>query len=40
VLVSITPTSDDTYETTLSLDKAVVQDLRMLYLGQLTAKAK
>jgi hypothetical protein len=31
---------NDTYETTLSLDKAVVQDLRMLYLGQLTAKAK
>ena len=39
-LVSITPSGDDTYETTLSLDKAVVQDLRMLYLGQLTAKAK
>ena len=39
-LVSITPSGDDTYETTLSLDKATVQDLRMLYLGQLTAKAK
>lgn len=39
-LVSITPSGDDTYETTLSLDKAVVQDLRMLYLGQLTAKVK
>ena len=39
-LVSITPTGDDTYETTLSLDRAVVQDLRALYLGQLVAKAK
>ncbi len=39
-LVSITPSGDDTYETTLSLDKATVQDLRMLYLGQLAAKNK
>jgi hypothetical protein len=39
-LVSITPTGDDTYETTLSLDKATVQDLRMLYLGQLASKNK
>ena len=39
-LVSITPTGDDTYETTLSLDRAIVQDLRALYLGQLMAKAK
>ena len=38
VLVSITPTSDDTYETTLSLDKAVVKDLRTLYLGQIVAR--
>ena len=38
VLVSITPTSDDTYETTLSLDKAVVKDLRTLYLGQVIAR--
>ena len=38
VLVSITPTSDDTYETTLSLDKAVVKDLRTLYLGQVVAR--
>jgi len=37
-LVSITPSGDDTYETTLSLDKSTVQDLRMLYLGQLVAK--
>ena len=40
VLVSITPMGDDTYETTLSLDKAVVQDLRTLYLGQLTARGR
>jgi hypothetical protein len=39
-LVSITHSGDDTYETTLSLDKATVQDLRMLYLGQLAAKNK
>ena len=39
-LVSITPSGDDTYETTLSLDKATVQDLRMLYLGQLATKNK
>jgi hypothetical protein len=38
VLVSITPSGDDTYETTLSLDKAVVKDLRTLYLGQMVAK--
>ena len=38
VLVSITPTSDDTYETTLSLDKAVVKDLRTLYLSQVVAR--
>ena len=40
VLVSITPVGDDTYETTLSLDKTVVQDLRTLYLGQLTARGR
>mgnify|MGYP006283873123 CR=1 FL=1 len=40
VLVSITPAGDDTYETTLSLDKAVVQDLRALYLGQMQARAR
>lgn len=38
VLVSITPSGDDTYETTLSLDKSVVQDLRALYVGQLQAR--
>ena len=39
-LVTITPTGDDTYETTLSLDKDVVQELRQLYLGQILAKNK
>ncbi|MFZ2738503.1 MAG: LPP20 family lipoprotein [Burkholderiaceae bacterium] len=39
-LVSITPSGEDTYETTLSLDKDVVQDLRVLYLGQLVSKSK
>jgi len=39
-LVSITPVGEDTYETTLSLDKAVVQDLRTLYLGQITARSR
>lgn len=39
-LVSITPAGDDTYETTLSLDKSVVQDLRALYLGQVVAKGR
>jgi len=38
VLVSITPAGEDTYETTLSLDKSVVRDLRTLYLGQMVAK--
>lgn len=38
VLVSINPINDDTYETTLSLDRAVVNDLRLLYLGQMAAK--
>jgi hypothetical protein len=40
VLVSITPAGDDTYETTLSLDRAVVQDLRALYLGQVQARTR
>jgi len=39
-LVSITPTGNDTYETTLSLDKSVVQDLRSLYLVQKAAKGR
>ena len=39
-LVSITPVSDDTYETTLSLDRAVVQDLRTLYLTQMASRLR
>ena len=38
VLVSITPVGDDTYETTLSLDRRIVNDLRSLYIAQLSAK--
>ena len=37
VLESITPIGDDTYETTLSLDGRVVNDLRVLYLAQLAS---
>jgi hypothetical protein len=36
-LVSINPVGDDTYETTLSLDKDIVNDLRRLFLA---AKSK
>jgi hypothetical protein len=39
-LVSITPVGDDTYETTLSLDRDVVQDLRILYMGQVAARGR
>ncbi len=39
-LVSISPTGDDTYETTLALDKVIVKDLRALYLGQLVSHAR
>lgn len=38
VLESITPIGDDTYETTMSLDGRVVNDLRVLYLHQLAAR--
>ena len=34
-LVSITPVGEDTYETTLSLKRGIVDDLRVLYLQQL-----
>lgn len=37
-LVSITPVGEDTYEVTLSLDARVVDDLRLLYLGQMSAR--
>lgn len=39
-LVSITPVGEDTYETTLSLDRDVVQDLRILYMGQMAARGR
>jgi len=39
-LVSITPVGDDTYEVTMSLDAQVVDDLRLLYLGHLSAARK
>ena len=32
-LVSINPVGDDTYETTLSLDRSIVNDLRRLFLA-------
>ena len=38
VLVSITPVGDDTYKTTLSLDRRIVNDLRSLYIAQLSTK--
>jgi hypothetical protein len=40
VLVSITPVGDDTYETTLSLDRGVVNDLRTLYVASLNNKRR
>jgi hypothetical protein len=39
-LVSIAPVGEDTYETTLSLDRDVVQDLRALYMGQIASKGR
>ena len=39
-LVSITPVGEDTYETTLSLDRDVVQDLRIMYMGQIAGKGR
>jgi len=38
VLVSITPVGEDTYETSLSLDRRVVNDLRALYIAQLNKR--
>ena len=40
VLVSISPIGEDTYETRLSLDHAVVSDLRALYLSQLAQRRR
>jgi hypothetical protein len=39
-VVSITPVGEDTYETTLSLDRAVVRDLRALYLTQVASRKR
>jgi len=39
-LVSITPVGDDTYETTLSLDRDVVQELRAVFVGQVAVNAR
>jgi len=39
-LVSITPVGEDTYETTLALDKAVVQQLRRLYANMQAQRAR
>ena len=36
-VVSINPVGDDTYETTLSLDGSIVEDLRRYYAEQLAA---
>ena len=37
-LVSITPVGDDTYTVTLSLDRSIVDDLRALYIDQMSGK--
>lgn len=39
-LVSITPVGEDTYETTLALDKSVVQQLRRLYANMQAQRAR
>lgn len=38
-VVSIAPVGDDTYETTMSLDQSVVEDLRTLYLASITSRS-
>jgi hypothetical protein len=40
VLVSITPVGNETYETTLSLDRAVVNELRQLYIAHLNSRRR
>jgi hypothetical protein len=37
-LVSITPVGDDTYTVTLSLSRSIVDDLRHLYIDQMSRK--
>ena len=39
-LVSITPVGDDTYETTLSLDRDVVHEMRAVFLGQVASNTR
>jgi hypothetical protein len=39
-LVSITPVSEDTYETTLSLDKSMVIELRQAYILQMANRSR
>jgi outer membrane protein FlgP len=39
-LVSITPVGDDTYETTLTLDKDMVRELRSVFLEQVVATGR
>ena len=39
-LVSINPIGDDTYETTLSLDKDMVYELRRIFLSQVASNAQ
>ena len=38
-LVSIPPVGEDTYEVTMSLDRDIVNDLRVLYLDQMTTRS-
>jgi Uncharacterized protein conserved in bacteria len=38
-VVSIAPVGDDTYETTMSLDQDVVDDLRALYLATMASRS-
>ena len=39
-LVSITPVGDDTYETTLSLDRDVVHEMRSIFLSQIASNSR
>ena len=39
-MVSITPVGDDTYETTMSLDRNLVNDLRALYIAHLNSRRR
>ena len=39
-LVSINPVGDDTYETTLALDRRVVEELRTLYVASLNNRRR